>query len=101
MRQRTLTRDERELWEQGGLSFWTANYTDLLLSEAFNREAYDFWRESVRARIAEPTLADLLAPADPPHPFGVTRPSLEQTYYDVVNQDNVSLGTCAPHPSSG
>lgn len=35
--------------------------------------------------------ADKLAPADPPHPFGTKRPSLEQWYYEVFNQDNVTL----------
>ena len=30
-------------------------------------------------------------PTTPIHPFGVKRPSLEQNYYDVYNQDNVHL----------
>ena len=28
---------------------------------------------------------------EPPHPFGVKRPSLEQWYYEIFNQSNVSL----------
>ena len=36
-------------------------------------------------------VAALLAPTEPPYPFGTKRPSLEQDYYDVFNQDNVSL----------
>jgi cation diffusion facilitator CzcD-associated flavoprotein CzcO len=45
----------------------------------------------VRARLKDAAVADKLAPADPPHPFGTKRPSLEQWYYEVFNQENVSL----------
>jgi cyclohexanone monooxygenase len=79
------------LWETGGFAFWAGNYTDLLFDERANRAAYDFWRDQVRARLRSPATAELLAPAEPPHPFGVKRPSLEQDYYDVFNQSNVSL----------
>ena len=79
------------LWQAGGFNFWAGGYADLLIDEVSNRYAYDFWREKVRARVADPAIADLLAPADPPHPFGAKRPSLEQTYYDVFNQENVGL----------
>ena len=79
------------LWQEGGFAFWAGGYSDIILDEGANRAAYDFWRDKVRARIDDPKLAELLAPTDPPHPFGVKRPSLEQTYYDAFNQDNVSL----------
>ena len=79
------------LWQAGGFNFWAGGYADLLIDEVSNRYAYDFWREKVRGRIADPAIADLLAPAEPPHPFGAKRPSLEQTYYDVFNQENVRL----------
>ncbi len=80
-----------KLWEAGGFSFWAGGYSDILLSEEANRKAYDFWRDKVRARINDPVTAEILAPMEPPHPFGVKRPSLEQNYYDVFNQDNVSV----------
>lgn len=79
------------MWDEGGFAFWAAGYGDLLLDERANRAAYDFWQEQVRARLHDAALAELLAPIDPPHPFGVKRPSLEQTYYDVFNQDNVEV----------
>jgi cation diffusion facilitator CzcD-associated flavoprotein CzcO len=79
------------LWAAGGFRFWAGNYSDILRNDAANRTAYDFWRDKVRARIHDPAVAELLAPTEPPHPFGVKRPSLEQTYYDVFNQSNVSL----------
>lgn len=56
-----------------------------------NRTAYDFWRDKTRERIHNPVLAEKLAPTDPPHPFGTKRPSLEQWYFEVFNQSNVSL----------
>lgn len=92
----TVPQEERlatyeRLWASGGFSFWASNYSDLLFDEAANRPAYEFWRDKVRARVQDPAVAEVLAPATPPHPFGVKRPSLEQTYYDVFNQDNVSL----------
>jgi cation diffusion facilitator CzcD-associated flavoprotein CzcO len=79
------------LWAEGGFAFWAGGYSDILIDEAANRTAYDFWREKVRARIDDPALAEVLAPTEPLHPFGVKRPSLEQTYYDAFNQDNVTL----------
>lgn len=79
------------LWQEGGFAFWAGGYRDLLLNEQSNRLAYEFWKEKVRARIADPRVAEILAPTDPPHPFGVKRPSLEQTYYDVFNQPNVRV----------
>lgn len=80
-----------ELWAAGGFSFWASNYADILIDEAANRTAYDFWRSKVHERVKNPATAELLAPQEPPHPFGVKRPSLEQTYYDVFNQDHVSV----------
>ncbi|MFZ6003206.1 MAG: flavin-containing monooxygenase [Actinomycetota bacterium] len=79
------------LWEAGGFCFWAGGYADLTIDEAANRQAYDFWREKVRARIDDPAIAEVLAPTEPPHPFGVKRPSLEQTFYECFNQDNVTL----------
>ena len=78
-------------WQEGGFAFWAGGYSDLLLDEAANRTAYDFWRSKVHARVRDPAVAEILAPAEPPHPFGVKRPSLEQWYYDAFNQDNVDL----------
>jgi cation diffusion facilitator CzcD-associated flavoprotein CzcO len=80
-----------EMWQQGGFSFWAANFVDILVDETANRTAYDFWRSKVHQRVDDPNVAELLAPSEPPHPFGVKRPSLEQTYYDVFNQSNVQL----------
>jgi cyclohexanone monooxygenase len=78
-------------WQKGGFHFWVGTFRDILLNKEANRLAYEFWREKTRARIRDPIMADKLAPADPPHPFGTKRPSLEQWYYEIFNQDNVTL----------
>ncbi|WIY01204.1 NAD(P)/FAD-dependent oxidoreductase [Amycolatopsis mongoliensis] len=78
-------------WADGGFPLWLGMYQDLLADEEANRTFYDFWREKVHERVQDPATAELLAPARPPHPFGVKRPALEQDYFDVFNQDNVHL----------
>lgn len=80
-----------ELWAKGGFHFWAGTYIDVLIGTEANLTAYEFWRDKTRERINDPTLAEKLAPQVPPHPFGVKRPSLEQFYYEVFNQDNVKL----------
>jgi cation diffusion facilitator CzcD-associated flavoprotein CzcO len=80
-----------QAWQRGGFHFWAATFSDVLYNTTSNRLAYDFWRNKVRARLKDPELAEKLAPQEPPHPFGTKRPSLEQTYYDLFNQDNVTL----------
>ena len=63
--------------------------------------AYDFWAKNVRTRIGDPRLRDLLAPLEPPHPFGVKRPCLEQTYYEQFNRPNVDVVDIKNNPIVG
>ena len=88
--------DERQatferLWEIGGFAFWIGSFNDILLNEDANRAAYKFWRDKTRARINDRAVAEILAPTEPLHPFGVKRPSLEQNFYEIFNQPNVNL----------
>jgi cyclohexanone monooxygenase len=78
-------------WHKGGFHFWAGTFSDILSDAAANRLAYDFWRDKTRARLRDRATAEILAPTEPPHPFGTKRPSLEQWYYEVFNQDNVAL----------
>lgn len=87
-------------WEEGGFPIWLGMYQDLLADEAANRTFYDFWREKVHARVHDPATAELLAPAVPPHPFGVKRPSLEQDYFEAFNAGNVRLVDLNAEPVS-
>lgn len=79
------------LWAEGGLRLWLANYKDILFNPASNRVVYDFWTRKIRPRIHDERTRDLLAPLDPPHAFGVKRPTLEVDYYEQFNQPNVHL----------
>src|SRR5580700_2179212 len=79
------------VWEVGGFLPWVGSFKDLLINEQSNRAAYDFWRDKTRARIKDPAIADILAPTEPIHPYGTKRPSLEQNFFDIFNQSNVSL----------
>ncbi|MFK8024611.1 MAG: cyclopentanone 1,2-monooxygenase, partial [Ilumatobacter sp.] len=71
---------------------------DILSDIDSNRLSYDFWRDKTRARIKDASLHEALAPTDPPYPFGTKRPSLEQNFYDIFDQDNVLLVDLLTHP---
>ena len=81
----------KELWEKGGFHPWLGTFNDILFDEEANATAYAFWRDQTHQRIKDPLMAEKLAPAIAPHPFGTKRPSLEQDYYEAFNQDNVTL----------
>jgi len=85
------TRLYESLGARGGLDFWFANFEDLLCDPIANRYAYEFRKEKVRTRIRDSRVAELLAPTEPPHPFGTARVPLEQTYYDIFNEPHVHL----------
>lgn len=86
------------LYEGGGFRYWSGGYIDLLLNPEGNRVAYDYWAKRTRERIHDPVKRDLLAPLEPPHPFGTKRPSLEQDYYEQFNKPNVHLVDTKAHP---
>lgn len=79
------------LWAKGGLQLWLGGYADMFFNAEVGKKIYDFWREKTLPRIKDPILAEKLAPAVPPYPFGTKRCPLEYTYYDAFNQDNVDL----------
>lgn len=86
--------DEREafferLWEGGGFRFWLANYKDYLFDAKANRLVYDFWCKKVRETIGDPKQRDILAPLEPPHAWGVKRPSLQHSYFEQFNRPSV------------
>lgn len=86
-------REERweELWSRGAFNFSIGGYRDFLFDQKANDLMYDFWKKKVRARVTDPEKQEIVAPNKPPHPIGTKRPSLEQDYYDCINQDNVHL----------
>ena len=100
------TPEEREahyemLWQRGGFRFWLHNFQDYLFDMKANRSAYDFWAKKQRARITDPRKRDLLCPLEPPHPFGVKRPCLEQNYYEQFNRENVDVVDISKQSGNG
>lgn len=81
----------QKLWDVGDFHFWLATYKDMLFTPEANKEAYDFWKAKVRARINDPKLQEILAPEIQPHSFGCKRISLENGFYEIFNKPNVSL----------
>ena len=81
----------QKLWDHGGFAYWLGNYKDYLFDKAANRDVYDFWAKKQRARLHDARKRDLLCPLEPPHPFGVKRPCLEQNYYEQFNRPNVDI----------
>ncbi|KAM3424604.1 hypothetical protein BST61_g6594 [Cercospora zeina] len=79
------------LVEEGGFRYWLNNYSDLLFDDKANDEAYTFWRQSVLKRVKDPEKQKILAPEQKPHPWGTKRPSLEQNFYEVVDEPHVEL----------
>jgi len=88
----------KSLMDEGGFRFWLGNYEDLFKDKEANNEAYKYWRKRVLARVKNPEKQKLLAPEVPPHPWGTKRPSLEQRFYEVVDQDHVDIIDVNAHP---
>lgn len=80
-----------ELWSKGDFHFWLATYHDMMFDEKANKEAYDFWKSKVRARIHDPKLQEIFAPEKQPHALGCKRISLENGFYEIFNQPNVKV----------
>lgn len=81
----------QDLWDQGDFHFWLATYRDMLFDPKANKEAYDFWKAKVRARINNPELHEILAPEKQPGAFGCKRISLENGFYEIFDQPNVKI----------
>jgi cation diffusion facilitator CzcD-associated flavoprotein CzcO len=85
--ERRRTFDER--WNAGGFQLFIDSYQDILFDKKANDTIADYIRERIHERVDDPAVADLLAPKG--YPYGTKRPPLETNYYEVFNQDNVTL----------
>jgi cation diffusion facilitator CzcD-associated flavoprotein CzcO len=85
--ERRRTFDER--WNAGGFQLFIDSYQDILFDKKANDTIADYIRERIHERVNDPAIADLLAPKG--YPYGTKRPPLETNYYEVFNQDNVTL----------
>lgn len=80
-----------ELWNRGGFNFNQANYRDFLVDPKANKLMYDFWAKKTRPRLTNPVKSAFLVPDTAPFAFGTKRSSLEQDYYECLDQDNVDI----------
>ena len=85
--ERRRTFDER--WNAGGFQLFIDSYQDILFDKNANDTIAEYIRERIHERVNDPAVADLLAPRG--YPYGTKRPPLETNYYEVFNQDNVTL----------
>ena len=86
--------EEREatfekLYYGPGFSFWLGTFKDVLYDKRANDYATDFVRRKIRSRVKDQKIADKLIPTD--HGYGTRRVPLETNYFEVYNQDNVTL----------
>ena len=85
--ERRRTFDER--WNAGGFQLFIDSYQDILFDKNANDTIAEYIRERIHERVNDPAVAHLLAPQG--YPYGTKRPPLETNYYEVFNQDNVTL----------
>lgn len=89
-----LPKAEREaFWEklygEPGFGIWIGNFSDILVDEHANALMTEWMKGKIRKRVKDPAVAELLIPKN--HGFGTRRLPLENGYYEVYNQDNVTL----------
>ena len=86
--------EEREaFWEklygEPGFGIWQGNFKDMLTNREANALISDFVARKIRSRVKNQAVAEKLIPKN--HGFGTRRVPLETRYYEVYNQDNVTL----------
>ena len=74
-------------WAKGGLAFLAA-YNDLVFDMKANDTAREFFKDKIAARVDDPALAEKLVPTTP---IGCKRLCVDTDYYEIYNQDHVSL----------
>jgi len=78
-----------ELYQQPGFAIIGANYAEIFLDEAANRELSDYIADRIRQRVDDPEVAEKLIPKD--HGFALQRLPLESGYFEAYNRPNVHL----------
>jgi cation diffusion facilitator CzcD-associated flavoprotein CzcO len=86
--------EEREaffekLYGERGFGIALANFRDIMVDPKANEMISDFIAKKIRERVNDPEVAEKLIPKN--HGFGTRRVPLETKYYEVYNQDNVTL----------
>jgi cation diffusion facilitator CzcD-associated flavoprotein CzcO len=89
-----IPEEEREaFWERmyslPGFGIWMGNFRDAFVNPEANTALSAFMAKKIRQRVNDPAVAEKLIPKN--HGFGTRRVPLETNYYEVYNQDNVTL----------
>ncbi|ABM97345.1 flavin-containing monooxygenase [Methylibium petroleiphilum] len=85
---RSRERNFEAAWNGAGFCF-VLSYSDLLLDIKSNRTAAEFVERKIRETVKDPETAELLVPRG--YPLGTKRLCVDAGYYQIFNQDNVSL----------
>jgi cation diffusion facilitator CzcD-associated flavoprotein CzcO len=78
-----------ELYAAPGFAIWQGNFRDMVTDRRANAVISDFVARKIRQRVRNQAVAEKLIPTN--HGFGTRRVPLETRYYEVYNQDNVTL----------
>ncbi|MBX9589988.1 MAG: NAD(P)/FAD-dependent oxidoreductase [Hyphomonadaceae bacterium] len=81
-------------WQRGGLSFLGA-FQDLMVNQEANDTAAEFVRAKIREKVADPGVAELLAPKNT---IGCKRLCIDIDYYETFNRPNVELIDVSEEP---
>lgn len=78
-----------KLYAQPGYAIWIGNYRDVLRDKEANQLMSNFVADKIRERVNDPKVAEKLIPKN--HGFGLKRLPMEDGYFEVYNQPNVTL----------
>lgn len=84
------------MWRSPGFAKLSSNYADVLFDDAANAAWSGFIADKIRDIVADPVTADRLIPKD--HGFGVKRPPFVTGYYEMFNDEKVTLVDLAETP---
>lgn len=76
-------------YNEPGFGIWMGNFWNLMVDPRANALITDFIARKILQRVKDPAIAEKLIPKN--HGFGTRRVPLESGYYEVFNQDNVTL----------
>ncbi|RAG82431.1 cyclohexanone monooxygenase [Streptacidiphilus pinicola] len=82
-------------WADGGLCFTDA-FQEILTDLAANEAAAEYVRSRIREKVKDPVLAEKLSPRA--YPIASKRMCVDTGYFEVYNQDNVSLVDLSEEP---
>lgn len=83
-----VQREFSQRWDEGGLCFDRA-FKDIITDIRANDVAAEYVRSRIRAKVKDPELAEKLSPRT--YPIASKRLCVDTGYYEVYNQDHVSL----------